>query len=242
MNLSAHINEQASVVDRNPTDGYLVVLLYRKGHDKGPQPHEVLMTTHRMTKTPEYQTWSSMKGRCYNPNNKSFKDYGGLGVAVCDEWVNDFSAFVRDMGMRPSYEHSIDRKDGSKNYTKDNCRWATKEEQSQNRPEFVIPLTYKGRTQTLAEWAREIGIFPQTLYNRHNAGWAVERMLGQKPSNKIRSDNKVLVFNGKSQTLAEWTKEIGICRNGLKERLRRGWSVEMALTAPIDRRRVRKSS
>lgn len=198
------------------------------------------MTKHSMKGTPEYWAWQHMKSRCYNPNNRSFNEYGGKGITVCESWLSDFSAFYADMGFKPTSKHSIDRIDGKKNYNKRNCRWATKEEQSQNRPEFVIPLTYQGRTQTLAEWSREIGIFPQTLYNRHNSGWSVERILEQRPSNQIRSDNRILEFNGKSQTLAQWTKEIGICRNGLKERLRRGWSVEKSITTPIDRSRVKE--
>lgn len=188
------------------------------------------MTSHRMTGTPEYMAWAHMKSRCCNPKNKSFPEYGARGIEVCSEWVNDFSAFFFDMGPRPSSRHSIDRKDGSKGYSKSNCRWATKEEQAQNRPEFVILLSHKGKTQTIAEWARDLGIHPQTLYRRHSSGWPVARALGQKPSNKIRTDNVFLDFGGKRQTMAEWTVELGLSRNAVKERLRRGWSVERALS------------
>lgn len=212
MNLAAHIAEQAKVVNyaRHVTHGMSKDALLRG----------------------EYNSWNGMKRRCYNKKSKDYPRYGKIGITVCDEWVRDFSRFFADMGPRLSKSHSLDRKDGTKGYSKDNCRWATKEEQAQNRPEFVISITYCDRTQTLSAWARELGISPQTIYNRHNAGWSVERMLEQRPSNEVRVDNRVIEFQGKKQTLAQWTKEIGICRNGLKERFRRGWSIERALTTP----------
>lgn len=84
-----------------------------------------------------YQTWSDMKQRCYNPNNKAFKYYGERGIAVCDEWKNSFKQFMADMGERPSKEYSLDRVDNDKGYSKDNCRWATKKEQMNNKRQRV---------------------------------------------------------------------------------------------------------
>ena len=191
------------------------------------------MTSHRMTGTPEYMAWSHMKRRCYNKKCDDYPNYGGAGIKVCDEWLNNFSAFYQDMGPRPTSKHSVDRRDGTLGYDKENCHWATKEQQSQNRPEFVIPLAYDGRTQTIAEWARESGIHPQTLYNRHNAGWPVERIIGQYPSNEIRKDNRLLSFKGETFTIAQWTKRLGFSRSCIQERLRRGWAVDRALSEGV---------
>lgn len=85
----------------------------------------------------EYGIWSCIKTRCYNVNSQDFKNYGGRGITVCDEWKNSFLAFYRDMGPRPSKDHSVDRIDNEKGYFKENCRWATKTEQARNRRKRV---------------------------------------------------------------------------------------------------------
>jgi hypothetical protein len=89
-------------------------------------------TTHGLTKTPEYRTWHNMKQRCYNPNSKRYSDWGGRGIKVCDEWINSFETFLKDMGKRPD-GCSIDRIDNDGNYESSNCRWITSKEQSYNR-------------------------------------------------------------------------------------------------------------
>ena len=89
--------------------------------------------SHKLTKTPEYKTWQHIKDRCFNKKNKGFKNYGGRGITVCDEWRESFSSFYRDMGQRPSKKHSIDRIDNEKGYYKDNCRWADRITQNNNQ-------------------------------------------------------------------------------------------------------------
>jgi len=74
-----------------------------------------------------------MKERCSNPANKSYPNYGGRGIMVCERWKEDFAAFYADMGPRPTLKHSIDRKNNDWNYEPDNCRWATSTEQRHNR-------------------------------------------------------------------------------------------------------------
>ena len=79
------------------------------------------------------KVWSEMKQRCSNPNNVGYKNYGGRGITVCDEWKNSFAQFMEDMGPRPSDKHEIDRVDNNGNYEPSNCGWATKFEQQLNR-------------------------------------------------------------------------------------------------------------
>ena len=90
-------------------------------------------SSHGMATSIEYNTWTSMKDRCYNPNLDNYKRYGGRGIDVSDEWFDSFQTFYEDMGPRPSSDYSIDRIDNNKGYSKDNCRWATKSEQSYNQ-------------------------------------------------------------------------------------------------------------
>lgn len=91
------------------------------------------LTKHGMHDTPEYRCWSDMKDRCFNKNNPHYKDYGGRGITVFDEWVKSFESFYKYVGKRPSDEHSLERTDNSKGYQPANTKWATRSEQVLNR-------------------------------------------------------------------------------------------------------------
>ena len=117
----------------------------------------------RKQQTPEYTAWRNMKARCYKKSNKDFKNYGGRGICVCDEWLNSYQTFLKDMGRRPSSEHSIDRIDNDGDYKPSNCRWATHTEQNRNKGTSIV------KSWILAE---EIGI---TRRNATNCIAAVRR-------------------------------------------------------------------
>jgi hypothetical protein len=129
-------------------------------------------------KSPIYRIWRNMKTRCLNPNNKAYKDYGGRGITICDRWMDSFENFLADMGHRPSALHSLDRKDNNLGYSPDNCEWATRIRQSNNRRSNVFIL-HEGKSQTMADWAREKGLRLGTLHYRIKSGEALESALSR---------------------------------------------------------------
>lgn len=88
---------------------------------------------HGMIKTPEYRAWDAMKSRCLNKTHPSYKDYGGRNITIYKPWIESFESFYKDMGPRPSPQHSLDRIDNNKGYSKQNCRWTTKRIQMINQ-------------------------------------------------------------------------------------------------------------
>jgi hypothetical protein len=121
-----------------------------------------------------YQAWYSMIQRVTNPRTKQFKDYGGRGIVVCNE-RRDFTAFLADMGERPT-GLLLDRIDNDKGYSKGNCRWATRSQQQTNQRRTQW-LTIDGAMRPLAELAREAGLYPALVRNRIANGWSPERAL-----------------------------------------------------------------
>lgn len=133
--------------------------------------------THGKSKTRIYRIRRAIITRCYNSNHEQYKDYGGRGVSVCDEWRNSFTAFY-EWAMANGYtdELSIDRKDNSGNYEPSNCCWVTRKEQANNRRSNHL-ITYNGKMQTIAQLADEIGMDSNALRSRINIGWDIEKAI-----------------------------------------------------------------
>lgn len=153
--------------------------LLRKGRTTscGCQKYAV-HTTHGQTHTRLYRIWAAMKNRATNPNSPDYTHYGGRGITICSEWLHDFAAF-RDWALSHGYadDLSIDRIDNDKGYSPDNCRWATRKEQDENRRCNHL-ITYKGETKTLNQWAEQFHIPYGTLHQRLTRyGWSIEKAL-----------------------------------------------------------------
>lgn len=126
--------------------------------------------------SPEYRTWLGMKRRCYDAKYKDYPNWGGRGIRVCDEWNKDFTAFLRDMGLRPSIEHTIDRLDPNKNYEPGNCRWATLQEQGAENRRNIYQIEVHGVTYpSMAAAARHFGVGITTVHNRIKTGIPIEQ-------------------------------------------------------------------
>lgn len=132
-------------------------------------------TTHGMYGTRIYRIWKNMRNRCENSESQDYQSYGGRGITVCEEWKS-FEQFYADMGLPPTETATIERRQNHLGYSPDNCRWAEPREQANNRRSNVY-LEYAGRKQTVAQWAREIGINVNTLRFRLRSGWSTERAL-----------------------------------------------------------------
>lgn len=126
--------------------------------------------------TKEYRAFRHMIERCYKPKTKQYHNYGGRGIKVCDRWLNSYSDFLNDVGRAPTQTHSIDRKNNDGNYEPGNCRWATRQEQSNNTTINKM-LLYKGETKSLTNWCREFRIKDSTVRCRLKRGWSVEDAL-----------------------------------------------------------------
>lgn len=137
-------------------------------------------TTHGLSKTSEYKAWISMIRRCYRVKDSNYRNYGARGITVCQQWF-DFRNFIKDMGPKPSPNHSLDRKLNDRGYYPDNCKWSTRGEQQRNqrRTNYV---EYEGQIVSLAHLARLKGLRPNVVWNRvYVYGWDVERAITEVP-------------------------------------------------------------
>jgi hypothetical protein len=103
--------------------------------DKARETCVVRNKSHGDSKSKEYECWKGMKSRCYNKNRENFEHYGAKGITVCEEWVHSFETFLADMGPQPTTDvvWTVERKDKSKPYCKDNCKWETWDKQQRNK-------------------------------------------------------------------------------------------------------------
>lgn len=148
--------------------------------------------TLRQINRPEYNAWLNALHRCHNPGHYDYPNYGGRGIEVSDEWRNTttgFKTFLKDMGTRPGLGYSIERLDNDACYSKENCVWADRKTQQNNRRDSQLyqldfglgyqgrsPLIeYKGRVQNMSDWARELGMEGPCLRQRLKRGMTVEQ-------------------------------------------------------------------
>jgi len=109
------------------------------------------------SKHPLYNTWRSIRRRCYGINSTSYKYYGARGIKMCESWKNNFWTFVKDMGEKPLENSSVERLNNDQDYSKENCIWATPEEQASNKRTNVY-VYYKDTKYTFAQICRLLNL------------------------------------------------------------------------------------
>lgn len=186
--------------------------------------------SHGMSGTPDYKTWIGMIARCTDQNHKSYHNYGGRGISVCERWANSIEMFIADMGPRPTQKHTIDRVDNDGNYEPGNCRWATTKEQGRNK-RVNRYVTYRGESKCVAEWAEQFGIHKDAIYDRLSSGWSIEEALTTPILTENSMRAKRIAFCGRSLSVTEWAEQIGITARTLRRRLKY-MPIEKALTLP----------
>lgn len=129
------------------------------------------------SKTTLYKVWKGIKARCTYPTGQRYKNYGGRGIYVADEWMtfDNFRQWATEAGYLEGLQ--IDRVDNDGPYSPENCRWVTPKENARKKSTSKM-LTYKGKTQCVSAWAEELGINQRTLHARvYNYGWTDEEAL-----------------------------------------------------------------
>lgn len=138
-----------------------------------------LVKKHGKSYEPLYRKWLGIKTRCYNKSDKEhYKDYGGRGITLCNEWKNNFMAFY-DWSIANGYDDNltIDRIDVNGNYEPTNCRWVDRKQQARNRRNNRN-FTYKNKTHCISEWCEILGLNYNTVCTRLNKlSWSVEKAL-----------------------------------------------------------------
>ena len=146
-------------------------------------------------KSKEYKTWCGIKRRCTNKNEKSYLKYGGRGISICDEWINSFENFLKDMGECPKNCDSIDRIDNSKGYFKENCRWSNSIEQANNRSTNIF-VTYNGYTDTLANMCRKYNKPYKLVWRRLKSGLDIKNLIELPVQKSTRSLSLLIKSDG----------------------------------------------
>ena len=184
---------------------------------------------HGRTNMPEYGVWKAMMRRCYKKNDTAYKDYGGRGIIVAEQWHN-FDNFIQDMGARPSTQHQLERHNNNQSYSKNNCSWQTRSVQMRNTRRTQL-YTANGITLCLKDWAAYIEIpYSNLLYRIHSMGWSLEQVF-DAPQNQSRLH--MVTIAGKTMTVTAWSHHFGINPSRVFVRLHNGWDVLRALTTPL---------
>lgn len=180
-----------------------------------------------------YAIWCSMKSRCSEERGKAYKDYGGRGIKVCEEWKNSFECF-RNWAMTNGYMEflTIDRIDVNKGYFPENCRWVDVTAQNRNKRNNV-KVCLNGETKCLAEWCEIFGISQSLVWHRVSRfNWSYEKAIKTPPRKP-----SMITINGVTKPEKEWCEEMGMSRRLFRYRRKKlNLSPEEAILRPVNKK------
>ena len=160
----------------------------------------------------EKSTWKGMLSRCHNENNLRYHDYGGRGITVCDSWRESFRNFITDMGRAPGKEYTIDRIDNDKGYSKENCRWTTRDVQPRNSRQNHF-IQHDGKTLCIKDASDVLGITRGSFtIMRDKKGWTDQQTFDYYLEHGKKSDTpgKKVMLLGEEMHTNTAIKKIGI--------------------------------
>ncbi len=143
---------------------------------------------HGMSRSPEYKAWDGARERCFNPKNKKYPIYGGRGIRVCERWRRSFMNFIFDMGQKPTPQHTLERKDGTLGYDKNNCVWALYTVQNNNRSSNRH-LVVGGVKMTVAQASKATGIPHATILSRLDVGKSDQEAISAEKYRRMARKN-----------------------------------------------------
>lgn len=202
-------------------------------HDDAPLKHGGSVKNGEYNRL--YHVWCAMRNRCINPDDKSYANYGGRGIKICDEWVDNFPAF-RDWALATGYDpkadtgvSTIDRIDNNGNYCPENCRWADREAQANNKRD-TVKITHDGETLSISQWMRRGNtVCRSVFYNRVKNGWDLEEALFTPSKEWDYQKYHFIEYNGESKRVCDWARDLGIKPSTVYNRLKWGWTAGEAL-------------
>jgi hypothetical protein len=175
-------------------------------------------STIRKQPSPEYVAWASMKQRCLNVNTSRYKDYGGRGITICESWLKSFEAFLSDMGVKPSPDHSLDRIDNHGNYEASNCRWATRSQQQLNkRPHSFDNLPQGSNHWTKKDPCRAATLARSNMANTRRDG---ENNGNAKLTKAMAQELKEFARNNKKMKMQHIGEKFGVGRETARKVVR----------------------
>jgi hypothetical protein len=179
---------------------------------------------HGMTGTKVHKAWLGILFRCNNPNAECYHNYGGRGIRV--EFAS-FEEFYAEIGDPPTPKHTVERIDNEKGYAPGNVKWATMDEQRRNSRQNKF-LTINGKTQTVADWAKETNLPDHTILTRLNRSKSAEESVAP-----VTLGTMSLSLNGETHTVIEWAMLTGIPEDVIRMRMFRKWPVHKILSQAV---------
>ena len=173
-------------------------------------------------------TWKHLFYRCYAKKSPDYKNYGGRGIDVCHQWHGEsgFYQFIKDIGLRPSKEYSLDRINVNKGYYPENVKWATNIEQANNRRNTKRYLLNE-ENLTISEISRKLNIPYKRL-------WKANKLYGSPLEHKkLDPNNGKYFYDGSYRSISEIAKMVNLKPSTLMRRIRTGLDFDFAIATPL---------